>query len=252
MQPISSLQNPTIKLVRSLSDKKGRRESGLFMAEGRAMLERAMDQGWVPEHVIATKPPHLWDEVRPLIVTDKLMGELSGQNNPHDVLAAFRTKVQPHPAKNGRWLALEEIRDPGNLGTIIRTAHALGAAGIVLAGNCCDPYQHEAVRATMGSIFAVPLARVTSEALAPLIRAWPGDSVGTHLTARTDFRELKARGPALLVMGGEGPGLTETSVKACKTLVRIPMVPGIDSLNLAIATALCLFQIQGPRLRIPG
>lgn len=241
MQPISSLQNPTIKLVRSLSDKKGRRESGLFMAEGRAMLERAMDQGWVPEHVIATKPPHLWDEVRPLVVTDKLMGELSGQNNPHDVLAAFRTKVQPHPAKNGRWLALEEIRDPGNLGTIIRTADAAGATGIILVGQSCDPWGPDCVRATMGSIFGVPLVRLASVDFLDLCRAWPGESVGTHLRATESFRR-SYRQPSLLVMGSEGKGLSDEASAACSALVRIPMREGAESLNVAIATGLILYE----------
>ncbi len=244
MQPISSLQNPTIKLVRSLSDKKGRRESGLFMAEGRAMLERAMDQGWVPEHVIATKPPHLWDEVRPLVVTDKLMGELSGQNNPHDVLAAFRTKVQPHPAKNGRWLALEEIRDPGNLGTIIRTADAAGASGIILIGDCCDPFAPECVRATTGSIFAVPLVKMKVDGFADFARAFTGDVVGTAMTAKTDFRRPYS-GDCLVVLGSESRGLSQPISKACNTLVRIPMKAGVESLNVATAAALMVYQAMG-------
>lgn len=241
MQPISSLQNPTVKLVRSLDDKKGRRETGLFMAEGRAMLERAMDLGWVPEHVIATRPPHLWDEVRPLIVTDKLMEELSAQNNPHEVLAAFRMKVQPHPGKTGRWLALEDIRDPGNLGTIIRTADAAGAAGIILIGDCCDPFSPECVRATTGSIFAVPLVKMKPDGFADFAKAFPGDVAGTAMAAQTDFRRPYSA-DCLLVLGSESRGLSQTVSKACKMMVRIPMKPGVESLNVATAAALMLYQ----------
>ncbi|MBL8789114.1 MAG: RNA methyltransferase [Rhizobiales bacterium] len=241
MQPISSLQNPTIKLVRSLADKKGRRESGLFIAEGHAMLERAMDTGWVPEHVIATRPPHLWDEVRPLIITEKLMGELSAQNNPHEVLACFRTRLQAHPGKSGLWLALEEIRDPGNLGTIIRTADAAGAAGIILIGDCCDPFAPECVRATTGSIFAVPIVRMKPDGFAQFAAAFPGDVVGTAMRAKQDFKRSYPA-DCLLVLGSESRGLTDAISKACKQMVRIPMRDGVESLNVATAAALMLYQ----------
>jgi RNA methyltransferase, TrmH family len=241
MQPISSLQNPTIKLVRSLADKKGRRETGLFIAEGNAMLERAMDLGWVPDHVIATRPPHLWDEVRPLIVTEKLMGELSAQNNPHEVLACFKARLQAHPAKNGLWLGLEEIRDPGNLGTIIRTADAAGAAGIILIGDCCDPFAPECVRATTGSIFAVPLVRMKAEGFAAFAAAFPGDVVGTRMQASQDFKRPYTA-DSLLVLGSESRGLTDVISKACKQMVRIPMRQGVESLNVATAAALMLYQ----------
>ena len=243
MQPISSLQNPVVKLVRSLADKKGRRDSGLFMAEGRAMLERAMDLGWVPEHVIATKLPHLWDEVRPLIVTDKLMRELSAQNNPHEALATFKTRLQPHPAKSGLWLALEEIRDPGNLGTIMRTADAAGASGIILIGDCCDPFAPECVRATTGSVFAVPLVKMNAEGFAAFAAAFPGDVVGTASAAKVDFRRTYAA-DCLLVLGSESRGLSQAVTKACKTLVRIPMRSGVESLNVATAAALMLYQAK--------
>jgi TrmH family RNA methyltransferase len=241
MQPISSLQNPVVKLVRSLADKKGRRETGLFMAEGRAMLERAMDLGWEPEHVIATKPPHLWDEAKPLIVTEKLMRELSAQNNPHEALATFKTRLQAHPGKSGLWLALEEIRDPGNLGTIIRTADAAGAAGIILIGDCCDPFAPDCVRATTGSIFAVPLVRMKPEGFAEFAKAFPGDVAGTAMAAKTDFRRPYSA-DCLLVLGSETRGLSQDSSKACKTMVRIPMKPGVESLNVATAAALMLYQ----------
>lgn len=241
MQPISSLQNPTVKLVRSLADKKGRRETGLFIAEGRAMLERAMDQGWVPEHVIATRPPHLWDEVRPLMVTEKLMGELSAQNNPHEVLACFKSKLQPHPGKSGLWLALEEIRDPGNLGTIIRTADAAGVSGIILIGDCCDPFAPECVRATTGSIFAVPVVRMKPESFVSYAAAFPGDVVGTAMQAKQDFKRTYSA-DCLLVLGSESRGLTTDISKTCKQMVRIPMRSGVESLNVATAAALMLYQ----------
>ena len=241
MIPINSLQNPTVKSVKALADKKGRREQGLFMAEGLAMLERAADLGWVPETLISTKPVAIWSDVNALIVTEKVMAELSGQNNPQDVLACFRPRFQPHASKSGVWLALEDIRDPGNLGTIMRTADAASVAGIILVGDCCDPHGPETVRASTGSVFAVPLVRMKTPALVDFMGGFPGETVGTSMAATVDFRRPYAT-PLLLVMGSESRGLSQVVTNACKLLVRIPMKSGVDSLNLATATALLVYQ----------
>jgi RNA methyltransferase, TrmH family len=243
MLPITSVQNHHIKLIRSLDDKKNRREHGLFVAEGLAMLERAMACAWVPEQVVATKPPGLWDEVKPLIVSDKLMAEISAQNNPLDVLATFKQRWLPHPGHDGVWLALEEIRDPGNLGTIIRTADAAGVSGIILIGDCCDPYAGECVRASTGSIFAVPLVRMPPPQFVDFLRGWPGESVGTAMAAKAGYRR-RYDSPTIVVMGSESRGLTRAVSDACTTLVSIPMRDGVESLNVATATALMLYQVS--------
>ncbi len=243
MLPISSTQNPTIKLIRSLSDKKGRRDAGLFVAEGLQMLERAEALGWEPNYLISTKPMHMFDGIKPFIVTEKLMAELSAQNNPHDVLAAFSQRWQPHPSKEGNWLALEEIRDPGNLGTIMRTADAAAAAGIILVGDCCDPYAGECVRASTGSIFAMPIARMPQASFVDFLSGWPGDSVATRMDAAQDFRR-SYKAPVLMVLGSEARGLSDSVSKACKQKVKIPMKPGVESLNVATAAALMLYQVQ--------
>jgi len=240
MLPISSPQNPTIKLIRSLEDKKARREHGLFIAEGLQMLDRAEAEGHVPEYLIATKHPHVFDEVKPYIVTDKLMAELSAQNNPHEVLAAFKQRWQAHPTKQGTWLALEEIRDPGNLGTIIRTADAAGAEGLILVGDCCDPYAPDCVRATTGSIFAVPLVKMPLAQFIDFVKAWPGTSLATRMDAKEDFRTAQT-GPHLIVLGSEAKGISDSLSSACKKKVRIPMKQGVESLNVATAAALMLY-----------
>jgi TrmH family RNA methyltransferase len=242
MLPITSLQNPQIKLIRSLADKKARREHGLFVAEGLQMLERALGLGWRPEALVATKPQHLWDDVKALIVSDKLMGEISGQNNPLSVLATFKQRFQPHPGKEGTWLALEEIRDPGNLGTIIRTADAASTAGIILVGDCCDPYSPECVRATTGSIFAMPIVRMPQKQFVEFANGWPGESVATVMGAKADYRR-SYKSPALVLLGSESRGLSSEILAACRTKVSIPMRRGVESLNVAAAAALLLYQV---------
>ena len=243
MLSITSSQNPTIKLIRSLSEKKFRQEEGLFVAEGWDMLDGARKLGWVPVHLLSTEPISPWGETQPTYVTEKIMGGLSGQNNPHSTLATFKQRYASDVTQQGVWVALEDMRDPGNLGTIIRTSDAVGAAGVILLGQSCDPYSHDCVRASTGSIFAVPLARMETDGFIALGKSWKGDVVGTHLKATEDFRR-SYNSSTLLVMGSEGRGLSEALTEACTTLVRIPMKGGAESLNVATATALMLYEIQ--------
>ena len=148
MAPVTSPQNPTIKLVRSLSEKKFRQETGLFVAEGWEMLDQARKAGWAPEHLLSTEAIATWGETRPILVTEKVMEGLSGQNNPQSALATFKQRYSGEVTPKGVWVALEDMRDPGNLGTIIRTADAVAASGVILVGQSCDPYSGDCVRAT--------------------------------------------------------------------------------------------------------
>ncbi|MGH6820680.1 MAG: TrmH family RNA methyltransferase [Methylocella sp.] len=243
--PISSLQNPAIKLIRSLAKKKYREETGLFVAEGEKVLQRAYGLDWKPETLISTGEMSPWGKARLVEVTPAVMASLSAQNNPPPMLGVFRQRWQESVEPSGLWLALENMRDPGNLGTIIRTADATGAKGVILAGECCDPWGPDCVRATMGSIFAVPLVRMAGASLIGLCKSWPGEVVGTHLQATEDYRRAY-RKPTLIVMGSEGHGLSDDLAKACSALVRIPMREGPDSLNVAVAAGLMLFEARRP------
>ena len=141
------------------------------------------------------------------------------------------------------WLALEGIRDPGNLGSIVRSADAFGIAGVLLIGNTVDPFSTEAVLASMGSIVNVPFIRLDEAGYLDWHRGWAGRTVGTHLKAETQ-PETVERGPAtLLVMGNEQSGLPARIAATCSQLVRIPMRAGADSLNLAAATAIMLYAV---------
>lgn len=242
--PITSPRNPTIKLIRSLAEKKFRSESGLFVAEGEKVLARARTEGWEPEYLVTTEAAESWGGAERITVSGKVMGLLSAQNNPPTVLAVFRQRWRGMAEPDGLWLALEDMRDPGNLGTILRTADAVAARGVILAGQTCDPWGPDCVRASMGSIFGMPMVRIDTHALTGLCRAWPGDVIGTHLLATADYRRLYAS-PALLVMGSEGRGLSDELAAACRVLVRIPMKDQAQSLNVAVAAGLMLYEITG-------
>jgi len=264
---ITSLQNDRVKAIRALEMRKERKETGLFVAEGTSLLITARDHGFVPETLIYRTGSAssglaqglvawaLREGVECLEVSEAVLGKLSSKDNPQSMLGVFKQRWADLPGAkkapdDAAWVALEEVRDPGNLGTVIRTADAVGAAGVILIGNCCDPYSHECVRATMGSVFAVPLVRTQREAFLDWVPRWRGDVVGTHLDGAEDFRSAQYKMPAVLLMGSEGPGLSQQLAAACTRLVKIPMAGQLDSLNLAVATALVLYQMRGPQLKL--
>ncbi|MBX9683722.1 MAG: RNA methyltransferase [Hyphomicrobium sp.] len=264
---ITSLTNDRIKAIRALDMRKVRRETGLFVAEGASLLITARDHGCVPQTLVyqtgsaesgITRGLVTWalkEGADVLEVSEAVLAKLASKDNPQTVLGVFKQvfAAVPDPGHvdgSQTWLALEEVRDPGNLGTIVRTADAVGCAGVILVGTCCDPHSLDAIRATMGSIFSVPLVRMERDTFVDLVRRWPGDVIATHLEATQDFRSRTYRGPEMLVMGSEGPGLSEGVAAACTLRVKIPMAGQLDSLNLAIATAITLYQIRGPRLKL--
>jgi TrmH family RNA methyltransferase len=246
MSIISSPQNPVVKRIRSLAEKKYRVETGLFVAEGEKVLARAKTSGWQPETVLSTGAASPWGVNGLLTVTADVMTKVSAQKNPPALLATFAQRLAPRIEAKGIWLALEEMRDPGNLGTIIRTADAVGVSGVILVGTSCDPWGPDCVRATMGSIFAVPICQMVNGDFPALVRHWPGETVGTHLGASLDYRRTYSL-PTLVVMGSEARGLSREVAEVCSTLVRIPMREGIESLNVAIAAGLMLYEVA--RLR---
>jgi TrmH family RNA methyltransferase len=258
---VTSLTNPTVKAVRALHLRKEREESGLFLAEGLKLVGEAIALGHAPRILlygpearalpflkhVADKTTAAGGEV--IEVTREILEKISRRDNPQMVVAVFAQRftdlagLDPHAADV--WVALQAVRDPGNLGTIVRTADAAGCGGVILVGDCCDPFSVEAVRATMGSIFAVPLYRASVEAFLAWRRDWPGAVVGTLLSAATDYRRADYRRPSLILMGNEQAGLPPELAAACDVNVKIPMRGRADSLNLAVATGIMIYAATG-------
>jgi TrmH family RNA methyltransferase len=254
---ITSLTNPTVKAARALHLRKEREESGLFLAEGLKIVTEAVELGRAPRILLHTAEaaghPLLRAAARAteaargevIEVSRDIVAKISRRDNPQTVLAVFAQEFAAldalDPAAARAWVALEQVRDPGNLGTIIRTADAAGCGGVILIGDCCDPYSVEAVRATMGSVFAVKIAKTSAADFIAWRRGWPGSVVGTLLTATTDFRAAPYRAPTLIVMGNEQQGLTSDVAAVCDVNVKIPMRGRADSLNLAVATGVMIY-----------
>jgi TrmH family RNA methyltransferase len=254
---ITSLANPTVKAVRALHMRKARQETGLFLVEGLKSVVEAVDLGHAPrillhaqavaDHPLLRRAAAAAAEA--LQVSPAILAKISRRDNPQTVLGVFEQAFAEldalDPAAARGWVALEAVRDPGNLGTIVRTADAAGCGAVILVGDCCDPYSVEAVRATMGSIFAVPIARARVDDFLRWRRTWPGTVAGTLLTADTDFRTVSYRSPTLILMGNEQAGLSPELAAACDVTVKIPMRGRADSLNLAVATGVMIYAVTG-------
>ena len=261
VRQIASLTNPLVKAVRALHLRKAREESGQFLAEGLKIVTEAVELGRPPRILLygpeagdhpllrAAAAATLAAEGEVIEVTRDILEKVSRRDNPQTVVAVFDQSFTPvdalSPATAKTWVALHAVRDPGNLGTIVRTADAAGCGGVILVGECCDPFSVEAVRATMGSIFAVPIYRLTIPEFLAWRRGWTGAVVGTLLSATVDHRNADYRRPALILMGNEQQGLTPELAAACDVNVKIPMRGRADSLNLSVATGIMIYAAMG-------
>jgi len=257
---VTAFSNTTVKLLRSLRDKKARRAKGLFLAEGLRILTEARDSGRLPEivafsvegakhplaaEIIAATEAAGGDAIE---TTPDILSKMSGKDNPQMLLGAYR---QPETsleridrAKAPLWIVTQALRDPGNIGTILRTGDAVGAGGLILIDDCADAYSVEAVRASMGAIFTQDVATARWPDFIQWLRSGEGQLVGTSLKATHDYLEAEYRRPCFLLIGNEQQGLPADYEEECDLLVKIPMAGRADSLNAAMATAVMAFVIK--------
>ncbi|WP_214476179.1 RNA methyltransferase [Mesorhizobium sp. dw_380] len=267
VKEVTSLANPLVKDIKALALKKFRDQQNAFMAEGLKLVIDALDLGWQIRTLVFAKAGRGNAAVEKvaartvaaggtvLEVSEKVLVAITRRDNPQMVVGVFSQKflaLKDIRADNGDvWVALDRVRDPGNLGTVIRTVDAVGAKGVILVGDTTDPFSVETVRATMGSIFAVPVAKATTEAFLAWRGGFSGLVAGTHLKGAVDYRSIDfSRGPVLLMMGNEQQGLPESLAASCDRLLRIPQAGRADSLNLAVATGIMLFEIRRGALKL--
>ncbi|MCY3772561.1 MAG: RNA methyltransferase [Gemmatimonadetes bacterium] len=263
---LTSVQNPRIKAIRALSQRKKRQETGLFFAEGIRLAGEAVQTGAEIETLVVA--PELLrsdfgrdtvrcareDGVEILEVSADVFRSLSGKDGPAGIGVVVRQKWtalddagvgRVDSTANGSlgWVILEDVGSPGNLGSILRTCDAVGAAGVILLGTTADPYDPEAVRGSMGAVFAQQVVRSSLEALIQWKHRIGIPVIGTSDAASADFRSATYAPPLLLCLGGEQHGLSDELVNICDTVVRIPMAGRADSLNLAVAAGVMLYEV---------
>lgn len=255
---ITGFSNPTVKFLRSLREKKHRKASGKFLAEGLRLLTDARESGHIPEMlVMATgRDPHpLLDALEAdvlraggdvLEMSEDLLAKVSGKDNPQavaGVFAEFDTSLAAIDRSTAKiWLVAQALRDPGNLGTMLRTGDAVGAGGLILIDDCADPFSAEAVRASMGAVFTQTIAQARWEEFLPWLRSGAGQLVAASLRDAVDYRGAPYAAPCFLMVGNESRGLPEEYEMACDLRVTMPMKGRADSLNAAVAGAVLAYE----------
>lgn len=259
-EPITSAANPLVKRIRLLAERKHRRRERAFVVEGIQPVWRAVEAGWELETLVVV-PETLPDSAVRMVaeqrargtriaeLSTELAGRLTERDRPPGLFAVVRTRdttldelVVPTDAV---FAVLHEVGNPGNLGTVVRTADAAGAAGVVLVGDTADRYAPAAVKASMGSLFAVPVATAPSS---DAFFAWAGRH-GVRVLATSGYAErehwdIDFRPPLAVLLGSEGEGLPADVLARADDIVRIPMVGTAESLNLAVAAGLMLYEAR--------
>lgn len=256
---IASPRNPRIMQVRKLASRKERSRSGLFFAEGIRLVAEAVRSGSEVASLIVAPELLTSDFAHDLLarqverdiprleVTAAVMQSLSARQHPQGLAAVVRQRWHPlatvRPGDGLCWVALDAPQDPGNVGTILRTLDAVGGAGLILLGDATDPYHPAAVRASMGAICTQRLVRTTFADLFAWKQAHGYRLVGTAVNATRTYDAVSYAVPLVLLMGSEREGLPAEHAAACDDLVCLPMVGRVDSLNLAVATGVVLYEL---------
>jgi TrmH family RNA methyltransferase len=265
---ITSPANPVFKSLKSLVEKKGRKAEGLFLAEGLRVCTEALETGHVPRYLIFAVDSEAHPLTQALIAateaaghmairsTRELLHRLTGKDNPQAVAAAYAipdTSLAQIDRNSARlWVVAENVRDPGNLGTMLRTCDATGAGGVILLDQCCDPFSLEAVRASMGALFTRRIAQASGAEFFAWLRSGPGELVGATLDETSiDYRAHRYTAPCFVLMGNEQAGLPADYTANCDALVKMPMKGTADSLNVAVATAVLLYEALGQLEPLP-
>jgi len=257
---ITSFSNETVKRLKSLREKKARREEGLFLAEGLRILAEARDSGMLPEIIAYSSAAGVHPLASEIIeatearggdvieTTPDILAKMSGKDNPQMLLGAYRQPVLSlddlDRSTSSLWMVAQALRDPGNIGTILRTGDAVGAGGLILVDDCADPYSVEAVRASMGATFTQKVTQARWPDFLRWLRSGPGQLVGTSLKTDQDYLTARYDQPCFLLIGNEQAGLPSEYEQECDLLVKIPMAGRADSLNAAVAAAVMAFQVR--------
>lgn len=254
---ITAFSNPLVKQARGLRDKKNRRAEGLFLAEGLRILTEARDAGQLPQMLFYSDAGHpllarLIEETEAaggeaIETNADILHKISGKDNPQTVLGVFPTLdtalERIDRAAAPLWIVAQALRDPGNIGTILRTGDAVGAGGLILIDDCADPFSVEAVRASMGALFTQKIAAARWPDFLAWLRSAAGQLIGTSLNATTDYQRAHYIAPAFILVGNEQAGLPLGYEGECDVLVKMPMLGKADSLNAAVATAVMAYEV---------
>lgn len=246
---ITSRSNPLVVRLRKLNSKRSvRRQEGVFPGEGPKLLAEALKWGAELETVICAEGvllPELPDGVRVVEVPDSLLEAVADTETPQGVVFVCKGKklVIPERLSGSRYLVLDGVQDPGNVGTVWRTADAFGADGLILCGGCADPWSPKTVRATMGAVFRLPAYEGALDEAADKLAAAGLPLYAAALREDTeDVRAVDLRRAAVII-GSEGRGVSQQGLTLCQKTLKIPMRERCESLNAAVAASVILWEM---------
>jgi len=253
---ITSRANPQIKQIKRLFHRRDRDETGLFFAEGMQLVSEAAAMGAEIETLVLAREllsaehaafADSHPDIPRLEVTAEVLNSISPKDGHQGLAAVIRQRwarlADVHLGDGAIWVALDRIRHPGSLGTILRVSDAVGGKGVILIGDSSDPHDPVAVRASLGAVFSQQLVRTTFEEFAAWKRERGAFVLGTSPQADADYRQVQYRRPLVVLMGSR-LGLTGGEQAICDMMVRIPMAGRVDSHHVAVATALVLYEIS--------
>lgn len=247
MLTITSRENPQIKEVCGLlSSSRQRRTQGLFVCEGFTLLEEALRSGRAPVSVFCLESrlerlPALSCPVR--AVTESVLRKLSDVPTPQGVVFTLPIPRPREQLSGQRFLALDQLRDPGNLGTILRTADAFGLDGVILLGDCVDPYSPKVVRSAMGSLFRVPLYTMTAQQLQAQLKEQSIPSYAALLDSQSQPVTRLDLHRSCVIVGNEAHGVAPETAAGCTGSVIIP-IQSAESLNAGVAAGILMWEMS--------
>ncbi|MBS5519009.1 MAG: RNA methyltransferase [Acidaminococcus sp.] len=249
---LTSLQNETVKKAASLQQKKYRQREGLFLVEGVRAVREVRSSAWTVTAYFFTDLPEDFQkeaqtsDIPYYEVTGDIMKKLTATEEPQSLAALVRLEERRletvHPGK-GLILVLDEIHDPGNVGTMIRTARAMNAEGVILLCGSADLYNPKVVRAAMGNLFHIPVfTGITEDVLMDFAQKEGWTLVATALEGAVDLRKFTYPSKTLLIMGSEAEGVSSSLLEKSAARVKIPMLGEAESLNVGVAAGILLYE----------
>ena len=250
---ITSRENPNVKRIAKLTRRDQAKKEGLIYLEGTRLCEEALASGQKAIEVIVSEDRAGWakeftPDIEPLVLSKDVFQKISQTVNPQGVALVIkepggRTEIPFNNDGKDIYVVLENTQDPGNLGTIIRTADAFGLTAVIVSPTTCDPYNDKVIRATMGSIWHIPVIRKTMDECFSFFGSMKIDTLATHLNgSEPGAGDLKL--PCAYFIGNEGDGLTDETASRCSKLIKIPMRGKAESLNAAVAASIIGYELS--------
>ena len=247
IKKITSVQNEYIKLLSKLGAKKNREESGLFLAEGEHLTDMVCNSSYEVKNLVMTEEYYAKNQNKFLydiiIVPDGIMQKISDAKTPQGVVAVVSLPRKNANIKGGRYIYCDNLQDPGNIGTIIRTADAFSFSGVILSKGCADVFSPKVIRSTQGSMFNV---EVITDKDIEFLKSAKSDF---RLTATALYgecvtvKEMKTEKNQIFVIGNEGSGVSEEILSMSDEIVYIPMTGKAESLNAAVAASIVMYEV---------